>query len=253
MIFHYNKGYDSCVLHGVEDPATPRPWDLFKEIIVHGGLEKTLLDIGCGTAFKLFPLAPYFKDIIAFDICLELLNVAASSIQHHFINNIQLIQGNSAALPFEDQQFDVITCMLSRWSVEEIVRVLKPNGVVIIEHIGCEDKKTFKQLFGQDEAGWRGQYLNYEKADFLTRYREMFEKFFKEVTLRNGFWKTFYTKAGILELLLHTPTIRNFDRHTDKLLMKKAMNQFHTKQGIQLEQNRILICAKNTSAVETSR
>lgn len=253
MIFQYNKGYDSSALHGADDPTTPRPWNLLKEIVSYAGPEKTLLDIGCGTGFKLLPLAPYFKNITGFDICLELLNIAAREMAYDCVNNVQLIQGDSALLPFADDQFDVVTCMLSRWSVKEIVRVLKPNGVVIIEHIGCEDKKAFKAIFGQDEAGWRGQYLNYEKMDFLNGYRRMFEQYFKKVILHNGFWRTFYTEAGILALLLHTPTIRHFDKYTDKFLVKAAMRQFRTEQGIQLEQNRIFICAKNDSTIETSR
>lgn len=243
MTFTYNRKYDSSLLRGIDDPTTPRPWNLFEEIIHYSNPQKTLLDIGCGTGFKLVHLSSYFKEITGFDISLDMLTCAKQIFKKNQINNIDLIQGNSQMLPFEKHQFDVVTCMLSRWSIEEIFRVVKPNGVVIIEDIGCEDKKEFKILFGKDKEGWRGQNLNYEKNNFLESYRQMFTQFFKKVSLCNGFWNTFYTETVILELLTCTPTIRAFHPHLDEAAIKNALEKFQTPQGIKLQQNRILICA----------
>lgn len=245
MTFEYSRKYDSSLLRGIDDPTTPRPWNLFKEITGYAGPQKTLLDIGCGTGFKLLPLSHYFKEITGFDISLDMLTSAKQMFKKNHMHNIRLIQGNSQTLPFEKHQFDVVICILSRWSVEEIFRVLKPKGVVIIEHIGCEDKKAFKILFGKDKEGWRGQYLNDEKNNFLESYRKMFTPFFKNVSLHNGFWNTFYTETGILELLTYTPTIRGFNPCLDKHAIKNALEKFQTPQGIRLQQNRILLRAQN--------
>jgi hypothetical protein len=135
--------------------------------------------------------------------------------------------------------------MLSRWSVPEIFRVLKPNGIAIIEHIGCEDKKDFKLLFGKDSKGWRGQFLEYEKENYLQMYYARFSEFFTKVTIKNGFWNTLYTPEGLVELLQYSPTIRNFNEISDDIFVRQAIAEFSTPNGINLQQNRILIHAKN--------
>lgn len=235
---------NSSQLQGKDDPSTPRPWNLIEEIKAYGGADKHLLDIGCGTAFKLVPLAAFFKEIVGLDISQSMLNAARTIINTSGVKNIRLIEGSGYTLPFEDQAFDVVTCMLSRWSPKEIHRVLKPQGVAIIEHIGCEDKKELKILFGKDEKGWRGRFIKEQLSEYLAHYWSVFEEFFGEIHLKNGYWNTFYTEQGLLELLKYTPMVRNFDEVADKAIVQKAITLFTTPHGIKLKQNRILIYAK---------
>jgi SAM-dependent methyltransferase len=243
VTFQYTANYDSSALRGNEE--TQRPWDLINEIIACGGKEKNLLDIGCGTASKLIPLSQHFAEITGIDISKDMIHAASHTIKKHATNNINLLHCDSNNLPFNDKTFDVVTCILSRWNIREIARILKPKGLVIVEHIGCEDKKEFKILFGKDQDGWRGQLLNDERDTYLNHFHEMFSNFFEFVTLKNGFWNTYYTEQGILELLKFTPTIRNFDQSSDNITLKYAYDFFKNPRGILLTQNRILIRAKN--------
>jgi ubiquinone/menaquinone biosynthesis C-methylase UbiE len=243
MSFTYLSNYDSPALRG--NDASQRPWDLVNEIISEGGKEKKLLDIGCGTAFKLIPLSQHFGAITGIDISEDMIHAAHNSIIKHAANNIQLLHCDSNNLPFKDKTYDVVTCMLSRWDLREIARILKPNGHVIVEHLGCEDKKEFKILFGKDDSGWRGQFINYKRDKYLNYFHEMFSDFFEFVSIKNGFWNTFYTELGILELLKFTPTIRNFNQISDNKILKLSFDIFKKPGGIALTQNRILIHAKN--------
>jgi SAM-dependent methyltransferase len=245
MSFPYISKYDSSSLRGVDDSAAPRPWNLIGEIIKHAGKNKKLLDIGCGTAFKLIPLSQHFNEIIGIDISIDMINAAETLIKKNNISNIKLIHGDSSELPFTNNTYDVVTCMLSRWDVPEIARVLKPNGIVIIEHIGCEDKQDFKMIFGKDKHGWRGQFLDNDREEYLLMYYKLFCHYFDTVSIKNGFWKTHYDKKGIEELLRFTPTIRNYDIQSDAHLLQKAFEYFDSSQGFVLTQNRILIHAKN--------
>src|SRR3990167_8097394 len=242
MSFSYGIGYDSSLLRGSDNSR--RPWNLTDEILFHAGKQLKLLDIGCGTALKLIPLAKHFLEITGLDISEEMIDVANGTIKKYHLQNIKLLRGDSNNLPFKEKTYDIITCILSRWSIKEIYRVLKPNGVVIIEHIGCEDKKDFKIHFGKDRNGWRGQFINHQKDEYLQFYYDLFNYFFDSVSIKNGFWKTYYTKQGILELLRFTPTIRNFNLATDDMLLEKACKTFKYPKGIALTQNRILIYAQ---------
>jgi SAM-dependent methyltransferase len=249
MTFDYLVHYDSNHLRGTDDPATPRPWNLHQEILNYAGKDKNLLDIGCGTAFKLIPLAPYFQEIIGLDPSQSMLEAANKIVRDNNLSNIKITEGEGEALPYATHSFDIITCMLSRWSVSEIHRVLKPNGVVIVEHIHCEDKKDFKLLFGKDEEGWRGQFLNFSKDNYIAHYKDLFSEFFKMVSIQEGHWDTIYTPQGLSELLHYTPTIRHYDEQRDASSLKKAMQLFETSQGIKLTQSRLLIKATNHELV----
>lgn len=245
MIFHYNVNYDNCLLRGVDDPTSPRQWNLREEILRYVSINKIMLDIGCGTSFKLIPIAPCLKKIIALDVKFEMTLLSKKKLLSEKINNVDWVTGDGEHLPFCGRSFDIITCMLSRWRISEISRVLKKDGVAVIENIGCEDKIEFKQLFGKDSEGWRGQLIDYKKNDYIEYFYTAFGKFFKNVTIKNGFWYTYYTPTGLLELLKNTPTIRNFNIENDGHVLEKAMKLFSTPMGIRLQQNRVLIHAKN--------
>ncbi len=241
----YEVQYDSALLRGLDDSETPRPWDLFEEIKIHASKEKKLLDIGCGTAFKILPLAKYFEEVIGLDPSQSMLEAAAKNAKKQDINNIRFVEGKAEKLPFPDHSIDVISSILSRWDASEIKRVLKPNGMCIVEYIGCEDKKDFKLLFGSDEEGWRGQFIEYQKDEYLKLCYDDFSTFFDTVSIRNGFWDTYYSEEGLKQLLSFTPTIRNYSAALDTDALNEVINSFQTEKGIKLTQNRILIHAKN--------
>ncbi len=244
--FNYQSKYGSSLLRGKDDPHTPRPWDLTSEI-VNAAMSKnsfeSLLDIGCGTAYKLVPLASYFKTIYGLEPNLTLLKEAKNNVQNH--QNIKLIKGIAEHLPFTKNSFDVVTSMIAAWDAEEIHRVLKPHGVVILERVGCEDKKDLKLLFGEDQFGLRGVFSNFTREEYINFHREKFAKFFNSVEVREGYWHTFYSNEGLIELLKFAPIIRNFDFEKDRKYVEQAIEKFSTEQGVKLTQNRLLIIAKN--------
>lgn len=242
-MFAYESQYDSSSLRGID--VSERPWDLKKEIFDNSQSGSKLLDVGCGTASKLIPLINYFSEIYGIDISHKMVAAAKAQIKNNKIENIKLFHGDSQNLPFHNNSFDTVTCMLSRWNVLEIARILKSTGNVIVEHIGCEDKKDFKVFFGKDKDGWRGQFINCQVDRYIQSFIDMFREYFEFVTIKNGFWKTYYTEQGILDLLQYTPTINNFNLYTDIDHVKNACDTFRRPKGIELTQNRILIHAKN--------
>ncbi len=244
MTFSYTSKYDSSTMRGHD--ANERPWNLTNEVISNSQKGSSLLDIGCGTAFKLIPLATHFSEITGVDISEDMISSANNLINKSAVKNIKIIHADSNLLPFLDNSFDTVTCMLSRWDAKEIARVIKPNGNVIIEHIGCEDKLAFKTLFGKDENGWRGQFINYSPVEYIQSYYDLLNPLFESVKIKEGYWETYYTEKGILELLKFTPTIRNFNEVIDYNYFKMACDLFKSQEnGIALTQNRILIHAKN--------
>ncbi len=111
-----------------------------------------VLDIACGTGTllqkltsNLLPIKRKFE-LVGLDIDPEVLNLAKNKFEHANINQyISLIQGSATQLPFEDNSFDVVTTSLffhhlqneqKYEAMEEMKRVLKPNGKIIIADWG---------------------------------------------------------------------------------------------------------------------
>lgn len=242
---YYQSGYDSSLIQGMDDPETPRPWNLMNEIRGVISKEKTLLDIGCGTGSKIFPLSAYLLGLVGLDPSQSMLD---SALLHKsaFPSTIELVKGQAEHLPFKDHSFDIITSILSRWDVKEIYRVLKPKGIAIIETIGCQDKRDFKYFFGMDKLGWRGQFMEYDQKEYVGQCQEKFSQRFHTVSVKSGFWNTYYSPEGIKKLLSFTPTIRNYNEIHDAPYLEKAIQACSTEKGIKLTQNRIFIYAENS-------
>ena len=96
------------------------------------------LDVAGGTgdiAFRIKKKAPE-ADITVFDLNQNMLDVGRDrAIDKGWINDFEWITGNAAALPFEDNSFDVYTIAFGLRNVtlidealREAARVLKPGG-----------------------------------------------------------------------------------------------------------------------------
>jgi ubiquinone/menaquinone biosynthesis C-methylase UbiE len=95
-----------------------------------------VLDLGCGAGHVSFNVAPRAREVVAYDLSAEMLNVVARAAAERGLNNIVTQQGVAEHLPFPDQSFD---CVLSRFSahhwrdleaaLREVARVLKPGAI----------------------------------------------------------------------------------------------------------------------------
>ena len=246
---YYKADYDSLLIQGRDDPDTPRPWNLKQEIEKIMADHKILLDMGCGTGSKIFPFATHLSYLIGLDPSQDMLDQALKNKLKTQLKNISLLKATAEAIPLSNHSIDIVTSILSRWDAAEISRVLKPEGVALIEFIGCRDKKDFKLLFGQDHLGWRGQFIEYEEDKYLSYIEEKFSLYFKNIRIKNGFWNTYYTVEGLKKLLSLTPTIRNYDPSRDMPHVEVAKKLFSTDKGIKLTQNRILIYAQDPKPI----
>ncbi|MGQ1891681.1 bifunctional demethylmenaquinone methyltransferase/2-methoxy-6-polyprenyl-1,4-benzoquinol methylase UbiE [Thermophagus sp. OGC60D27] len=122
-----------------------------------GGLTAPIiLDVATGTGdlaieiAKIDPVAVYGVDLSA-----EMLNIARKKVEKKRLHmTIQLKQGDSEALPFEDRFFDAATVAFGVRNFEnlqkglsEIQRVLKPGGRLVVLEFSRPKVFPFKQLF----------------------------------------------------------------------------------------------------------
>ncbi|CAM3928144.1 MULTISPECIES: bifunctional demethylmenaquinone methyltransferase/2-methoxy-6-polyprenyl-1,4-benzoquinol methylase UbiE [Flavobacterium] len=115
---------------------------------------KIILDIATGTGDLAILMAQTNAEkIIGLDISAGMLDVGKKKIaSKNLSSTIDMILADSENMPFEDNYFDAITVAFGVRNFEnlekglnEILRVLKPNGVFVILETSVPDKTPFKQ------------------------------------------------------------------------------------------------------------
>jgi ubiquinone/menaquinone biosynthesis C-methylase UbiE len=107
-----------------------------------------VIDLGAGTGRLTRLLAPLTHSILAMDLFPHMLQVARDSMQKENLNNWLMIAGDNAHIPVMSGSVDLVIsgwsfCYLAVWGgeswksalqngLEQIKRVLRKNGVIII-------------------------------------------------------------------------------------------------------------------------
>ena len=118
---------------------------------------KAILDLATGTADLATELAkrnPQAR-IIGVDFSEKMLAIGKEKIlQRHFEDQIKLLQGDAANLPFADNSFDAVTIAFGVRNFEdldkglsEMLRVMKPEGQVVILEFSNPEKFPVKQVY----------------------------------------------------------------------------------------------------------
>jgi SAM-dependent methyltransferase len=97
------------------------------------------LDVATGAGHTAHTFAPHVAHVIASDITEEMLAQARSLAAAKALGNVETARANAAALPFESESFDLVTCRLAAHHfpdpaafVGEAWRVLKPRGTLAL-------------------------------------------------------------------------------------------------------------------------
>jgi SAM-dependent methyltransferase len=237
----YDPEFESPLLRGIEES---RPWNLSAEIAKRLQPTDRLLDVGCGTAVKILPLAGKVQEIVGLEPSAPMRGRAQEHIGQQSLENVSIVEGTAEHLPFDDESFDVVTSMLAPDDINEIYRVLKPGGYAVIEKLGERDKADLKVFFGSDEQGPRGQLCDLEEGKRLALYKEEYERPFSEVLVQEGTWQTYYSHEGLVLLLNNTSDVRNFNIDQDLPALEDAETALSTPNGIAIRQHRILVIAR---------
>ncbi|MFV8226822.1 bifunctional demethylmenaquinone methyltransferase/2-methoxy-6-polyprenyl-1,4-benzoquinol methylase UbiE [Christiangramia aquimixticola] len=115
---------------------------------------ESILDIATGTGDLAIQMANTgAKRIVGLDLSEGMLKVGRKKIAEKDLEvEIEMIQGDSEDLPFEENSFDAITVAFGvrnfenlEKGLEEIFRVLKPGGIFVVLETSVPTKFPFKQ------------------------------------------------------------------------------------------------------------
>ena len=117
---------------------------------------KKILDIATGTGdFAIMMAKLNTEKIIGLDLSQGMLDIGIRKIQQKGLSEkIEMVQGDSENLPFDDNSFDAITVGFGVRNFEnldkglsEINRVLKPSGILAILETSQPERFPMKQLY----------------------------------------------------------------------------------------------------------
>ena len=154
---------------------------------------QSALDLGCGTGemLKLILQEDVGKELYGIDLSEKMLHVAKSKLPEQ----VKLLLGDSEALPFPDNTFDVVYCNDSfhhypspQRVLTEVFRVLKPSGTLIITD-------CWQPLFGRVIMN---MYMKYSKEGDVKIYSEREIKKLLSANFRNISWKKLNTTSSIV-------------------------------------------------------
>ena len=164
------------------------------------------LDLGTGGGEKVLKNYPNVKKLIGIDFSKEMIKTANNNLKKskRNIQDISFIQMDTNKLEFEDNTFDVVTARHTSLNVKEIKRVLKINGILIIEGVAKDDCLELKETVGRGQCF--GDKVGIEKKEFLEIFGNGF-KFLENKMMILNEW--YHSREDFYALLLKTPIIEN--------------------------------------------
>ncbi|WP_187351897.1 class I SAM-dependent methyltransferase [Allosaccharopolyspora coralli] len=108
--------------------------------------DEQVLDVAAGAAHLGRALAPHVAHVSAVDITPEMLEQGRSLAHGAGLGNVVFAIGDATALPWLDDQFDLVACRLTLHQVDdpervlrEMVRVTRPGGRVAVTDMIVDD------------------------------------------------------------------------------------------------------------------
>lgn len=143
--------------------------------VANVGLEDRVLDVGCGTGVVARTAAARTREpaqVTGADVNAPMLVAAAGFAVNAGLSGIEWVECDAAAMPFEDETFDVVLCQQGLQfmpnqadALREMVRVLKPGGRLALSvwkersPLGAALAKVFDRHFGEGTtAPWQVMY-----------------------------------------------------------------------------------------------
>jgi demethylmenaquinone methyltransferase/2-methoxy-6-polyprenyl-1,4-benzoquinol methylase len=123
-----------------------------------------ILDVGTGTGKQAFAFAKKGHEVVGIDLSEDMLSVAR---RKNTYENVKFQIADAAQLPFEDNRFDVscasfalhdMFATIREKALKEMVRVTKPNGMVVIIDYALPENKIGRFLIYHFIQLYEGKY-----------------------------------------------------------------------------------------------
>lgn len=175
-----------------------------------------LLDVATGGGHTANAFAPRVKKVIALDLTQEMLEAAKKYVADQGHSNVQFTQGDAEHLPFKDETFDLVTCRIAPHHfpnierfISEALRVLKPNGQLLLDDNVAPELDLYDQFYNQIE---KLRDYSHFRAWKKTEWIQMLEKSGFVIQEWHRFEKRFVFHSWVNRMGLSQAEIQNLNQ-----------------------------------------
>ena len=151
-------------LRGLHSPDAPVEAALNRAL--GAGNLGALLDVGTGTGRIAELLAPRASQVTALDNSPEMLRLARARLQHLEADNLALVQGDFAALPFAEASFDTVLfhqvlhyAQAPELVLAEAARVTRPGGTIAVVDFAAHDREELRSQHAHARLGFSDEQM----------------------------------------------------------------------------------------------
>jgi ubiquinone/menaquinone biosynthesis C-methylase UbiE len=124
----------------VESPTHASGQDILRLVeLTEASMHDVALDVATGGGHTALALAPHVGQIVVSDLTPKMLEAAREHILGKDIDNASFELADAEKMPFDDEQFDIVTCRIAPHHfgditafASEVARVLKPGGRFVL-------------------------------------------------------------------------------------------------------------------------
>lgn len=120
--------------------------------------DEHVLDVATGGGHTALAFAPHVASVIATDLTPAMLQAAEGFAHNKGITNVTWRIADAEALPFDPQQFDIVTCRVAPHHfddvaqfVREVARVLRPGGLFVLDDTIAPEDRDLDQFINAIE------------------------------------------------------------------------------------------------------
>ncbi|MFH1456116.1 MAG: class I SAM-dependent methyltransferase [archaeon] len=167
-----------------------------------------ILDLGCGTGRHSLYLAQQGFLVYATDISKTGIEILKKNAKTKNLKNIQYKIHDMTQIPYKNEFFDAIICVFAighgllsdaKKTIDEMFRVLKPKGMIILEFMSVNDK-TYGKGREIEKNTFIGSMIGEEEIPHHYFTKEEIKKLFSKFSKTNISATTYFGKIKAFDV-----------------------------------------------------
>lgn len=229
------RGWDFSPMRADRDPV---PWDYADVVRRYLQPSSRVLDIGTGGGERFLALAPHFGAGVGIDVDPTMIQVARENTSPSLADKISFEVMRTEALRFPDAVFDVVLNRHAPVYVEEIVRVLRPDGFFITQQVGLKNTQNIFTVFG-----WGSESYGEDWWQDMSTPAEKFRRKGCTVIARAEYDVRYWFRdvESLVFWLKAVPLPEDFDIEKHWRQVAQIITEYRTPKGIETNEHRELL------------